>query len=368
MKVGIIGAGFSGMTAAILLEQLGIDVKIFEKRHTLTQLSVKIGFNQNVFKIFETIGIAQEVQAQSSSAPALNIYTSENKQLKHIPYASTEFEQGFIDRDVLFQLLKSKLQSDIQLIHEVVKVDENSGTIYFSDGTHETFDVVIASDGGFSKVRQQFFGIEPTFRGYTCFRGIVNDIDMTTDVHEYWGKKGRIQLVKVQDDVYWSAYINAYEQDKNYKQYTKYSLQKHFVHYPPLVQQVFEQTSEYFTQQDIYDSKPLDAFTKGKVALIGDAAHMLTPNLGQGTAFAIEDAVCLVQQLMKYDDVESALKAYDKLSVSYMKKVTLNARRIGNLAQLDANRQIAIRNKMMKTLPSRFVEKWSFSLNHRFIN
>jgi 2-polyprenyl-6-methoxyphenol hydroxylase-like FAD-dependent oxidoreductase len=98
---------------------------------------------------------------------------------------------------------------------------------------------------------------------------------------------------------------------------------------------------------DLYELPPLAAYTSGRVALVGDAAHAMTPNLGQGAGQALEDAVVLAKTV----DGPSGLDAYDRLRRPRTQKIALRSHRIGVAAQWASPAAVTLRNTALRMLP-----------------
>lgn len=97
-------------------------------------------------------------------------------------------------------------------------------------------------------------------------------------------------------------------------------MQAYFNHYPNQVRALLDKQSETgIIKNDLYDLKPLTSFVHRRTVLLGDAAHAMTPNMGQGAGQAMEDAIVLANCIASYD-LEKALQRYNKLRVKHTKK------------------------------------------------
>lgn len=365
MRIGIIGAGIGGLTAGILLQQAGHQVMIYEARRRVFD-GAGIGIGSNALKALRQAGVAEAVQAAGNVLKEVQFRTEHDTLLNRLILSVTEFDNVTLLRSSLYQILLQAYHDKVQW-NTRAEVRDNRIVI---DGNEEVYDLIIAADGARSSVRKQLFGVEPIYQGYTCFRGISSNegILQHDTTMEYWGKSGRIGIVPLADNqLYWFICINAREGERKYKHYQIKDLQHHFAAYPALVKAVLNCSDEAVLHHDIYDIEPLDTFYKGRIVLLGDAAHATTPNMGQGAGQSIEDALCLVNQLKKYP-VDEALQAYSELSVPHTKKVILKSRQIGKAAQYDNQLKIALRNKAFKFVPESVLEKQTFFLNHRPVN
>ena len=119
---------------------------------------------------------------------------------------------------------------------------------------------------------------------------------------------------------------------------------------------------ESILRNDIYDIDPLPHFARGRIGLLGDAAHAMTPNLGQGGCQAIEDAVVLGACLKTNAEVPSALIEYEKRRMPRTRKIVIQSRRFGSLAQLESGPLRLIRDAAIRATPASFAVRQTESL------
>ncbi|WP_414042372.1 FAD-dependent monooxygenase [Macrococcus sp. EM39E] len=371
MRIGIIGAGIGGLTAAIALKSTGHEVDIFEKRHVLKQPGVGLGVGGNAIRALKQFGLDESIRKAGNVLLECQFRTEHDELLNALILSLSEEENVTIQREKLHEILLNHNTADIHLIKDVVRIkDFNQPTLVVQDGIKYHYDLIIAADGVHSNIRRQIFKqSEAIYQGYTCFRGTsVNvHVDDKTAL-EYWGEDGRFGIVSLTDNqVYWFCCMNAKERDSEFRNYNKKKLLHYFKNFPDAVVETINKTMGDPIHHDIYDINPLKTFSKDRVVLIGDAAHATTPNMGQGASLAIEDAICLTNQINKYP-IDEALKSYDKLSVNHTKKVILKSRQIGKSAQLQNKMLIKVRNQALKLMPISLLEKQTIFLSHRHIN
>jgi len=239
--------------------------------------------------------------------------------------------------------------------------DDGAGvTVRFSDGTHERGTLLVGADGIHSAVRRKVLGETPLrYAGYTSWRAIAPRVEGVEDgaVAEIWGRGLRFGYAAVSEsEIYWFAVANAPEGGRD-DDSQKAVLEK-FRHFCAPAPALVEATQkERVFRTDIHDRVPVASWSKGRVTLIGDAAHPTTPNLGQGGCMAIEDAVTLAHHLVAQSSHAAAFAAYEKKRVARTSRIVEASRSFGRIAQLEGMVSTALRNFAMRLTPASIVRK-----------
>src|SRR5437588_2256134 len=167
---------------------------------------------------------------------------------------------------------------------------------------------------------------------------------------ETWGRGRRFGIVPMTAGrVYWFATSNAAEGGRDPHGKTRQALLQLFQGWHEPVEALIAAASENsILRNDIYDIDPLASYVQGRVSLLGDAAHPMTPNLGQGACQAIEDAVVLAACLATANDIKDALQEYDNRRVRRTARVVLQSRLAGDFCQLESPVTCTLRNWMLK--------------------
>jgi 2-polyprenyl-6-methoxyphenol hydroxylase-like FAD-dependent oxidoreductase len=243
----------------------------------------------------------------------------------------------------------------------VTKVHNRDGgaTVeYTVDGVEHTLDadLVVAADGIHSGIRTQLWpgGSKPAFSGVTAWRAVTKDpLPGDLPLTQTWGDGVELGIVPLTDGrVYWFVATAAPEGKRFPDNLTV--MRARFGHWHAPIPEVFDATDpNAVMQQDIYHlSPPLKSYVDKRVALLGDAAHAMTPNLGQGACQAIEDAVTLAV-LSQGDDLGAALAEYDRLRLPRSQKVAAMSLRLGDLGmhRMRGRFLVGVRNLVLRALP-----------------
>jgi salicylate hydroxylase len=219
---------------------------------------------------------------------------------------------------------------------------EQSGDIArvkFANGATAEADVVVACDGIHSELRPHVFPpSKPVFHGTISYRGLVPADRLPgwpMDRWEMWAGPSKHFLVFPVRHGTMVNYVGFVPTDEEMKESWSApgdpdKLRAEFEGWDPRIGQVLKEVDHCF-RWALYDREPLPQWTKGRLTLLGDAAHPMLPHLGQGANQSIEDGMALATILSETDtrDVPAALQAYDKLRRRRVAEIQLGARQNG---------------------------------------
>jgi 2-polyprenyl-6-methoxyphenol hydroxylase-like FAD-dependent oxidoreductase len=223
----------------------------------------------------------------------------------------------------------------------------------FADGQEAHGDLLIGADGLHSIIRAQLFGAtKPKYAGYTCWRGVAHITGTGLETWA-WGKGYQFGVTPMSKGrAYWFAQCYTPEGTQDKAGGRKREMLDLFQDWHDPIPAVIEATAdEDILRNPIYESEPLRHWSQGRVTLLGDAAHTMTPNLGQGACQAIEDAVELAECLKAEPNIVSALKHYERRRVRRTNRIALLARLIGKVVQWNSPMACSIRNAFIKRTP-----------------
>ncbi|WP_163512745.1 FAD-dependent monooxygenase [Fodinicola acaciae] len=351
-KAVIAGGGIGGLTAAVALTKAGWDVTVCEQAPALTPAGFAISLAPNALRALDTLGIGDDIRALG--APDLNsgIRLPDGEWLTRAGMGDLIERHGegllLLRRSDLIDVL-AKGVPDLRLDTTVegIALATAGPRLVTSDGDL-TADLVVAADGANSVLRRLLFPQHPglTYAGYGAFRWLARMPGVDLVAAETWGNGERFGIMPMAgDDVYAFAVFNA-RPGRTYAD-PRAELRRRFAGWHEPVGALIA-AAEDVQHHDVYElAAPLPAFCIGQVALLGDAAHAMTPNLGQGGCQSIEDAVVLAHHLRAYD-VRRGLAAYSRARRPRTLAVARTARQLGLVAGLSSPLGVRVRDSVFR--------------------
>jgi 2-polyprenyl-6-methoxyphenol hydroxylase-like FAD-dependent oxidoreductase len=233
-------------------------------------------------------------------------------------------------------------------------------------------DVLIGADGLRSSVRAGLWGDRaPRYAGYTSWRGVAEyhhaELPLGTGV-ESWGHGARFGMTHIGGGrIYWFATRNTSVGGADSGSGAKADLLDCFGSWHAPIGALIEATDAWsIIRTDIFDRPPRRRWGRGRVTLLGDAAHPMTPNLGQGACLALEDAVVLADAVERHGAVAAALRAYEARRWMRAAAVTLQSRFVGWYAQQQRPGVCHVRDALIAGMPARMqVQQMAWIVGHR---
>jgi 2-polyprenyl-6-methoxyphenol hydroxylase-like FAD-dependent oxidoreductase len=361
MKILVIGAGIGGLTTAIALRRAGIETRVLERVKTLQEAGAGVTLWLNAMHALRQLGVADTVSAAGAPLLSGGIRSRSGEVLSDPPLQELEQRSGEVGialhRARLQQVLLAALDDGILQLDAGCCGFEQDGqgvAALLSGGRTEHGDGLIGADGIWSTIRAQLLGeTKPRYAGYLAWRAIALS-DYRGQSFEAWGQGQRFGVVPLGDgQVYWFATANSSE-GASAQRVCKDELLRRFGRWQAPIPALLEATpEEAVLQQPIYDRRPTRRWGEGRVTLLGDAAHPMTPNLGQGACQAIEDAVALADCLKHGEDIPSALRAYEARRIKRASTIVTMSWRIGKVGQAENALTCWLRNAALKRIPRR---------------
>ncbi|MCM3885489.1 FAD-dependent monooxygenase [Frankia sp. R82] len=343
----IVGAGVGGLSTAIGLRDAGWSVTVWERWPRVVGVGAALGVWPEAQDGLATIGLADQFAQASVPVAEAAIYRHDGRRLLQLPVDSPRTPRvRLISRRTLMDLLLTHA-NDID-IQTGVQADQTALRARLTET-----DVLIGADGLRSAVRQTFFGdrTAPRYSGLIGYRGTV---DFESGAYgETWGDGalfGNTPMEPGRTNVY--AAFRAQPQDTPGLD----GLRERFGAWREPIPTILAAVQETdLLRNPIYDlHPPLPGFVTGRVALLGDAAHAMTPHAGRGGCEAIIDAISLVHHLTAAtrddgdDGVTAALRRYDRERRKKAQQIAARSRRIGIVSH--ARSGATARNLMLRGL------------------
>ena len=357
----IIGGGIGGITTAIALRHAGMDVMVFEQADALREIGSGLPLWSNALRALHALNLSNIVEVLGQSVTARCVTSWNGDVLVDVSTEALLKELGTINivvhRAELLAALLTVLGSEHVYLGETCTGFTQNATgvsAYFTDGKVVQGGLLIGADGLHSRIRSQLFkGTEPHYSGYTCWRGIVHTT--RKDIETWaWGKGYQFGITPMSKDrAYWFAQRYAPEGEPDKPDGRKREVLQLFHDWHDPIPEIIEATEEAsILRNDVYEGKLLSHWSRGRVTLLGDAAHTMTPNLGQGACIAIEDAVELAACLNATTDIRSALQNYETRRIRRANRITWLAGLIGKTVQQGNPLVSGVRNALLKKVPS----------------
>ncbi|MEW9551372.1 FAD-dependent monooxygenase [Nonomuraea sp. NPDC050783] len=297
----VIGAGIGGLAGAIALRQRGWEVRVLERAPAIEPVGSGLAISANALKALDTLGLGDRIRALSRIQGQVGIKRADGRWLMR---TTPEAAAGRYDDSVvvmlrarLMEVLVDALGPDaLRLGTAVSRVDPEGGVVRTEEGEELRADLVVGADGIHSPVRRAMFPGHPgpAYSGVTAWRGLVPRGELEIRSTESWGR-GRVfgvsplagDLVYVYaTDVLPQGAVLADEREELIRRFGGW--------HEPIPALLRAADPARIIRNDVHHlAEPLPAYHRGRAVLVGDAAHAMTPNLGQGACQAIEDAVVL---------------------------------------------------------------------------
>jgi len=365
----VVGAGIGGLCAAIGLHRRGWDVTVLERTPRFGQVGAGLTLMANGLRGLDALGVGEAVRAQGRVDAPGGTRTPSGRWLSRVDGATMTRLLGTpavgIHRGALHRVLRGALPPAALLTGaEVVDVGpDRRPAVRYRHGGRElarTADLVVAADGIRSVVRARRWPEvpPPAYAGSTAWRGVTDGPwrgTLATAIT--WGRGTEFGMVPLGDGrVYWFAAVVAAPGWRTEEVDQLALVRERFGAWHDPVPGLLDATSAgAVIRTDLYHLPgPVASYRRGAVALLGDAAHAMTPNLGQGANQAIEDAAVLAAVCGPDDDVAGALTAYDRRRRPRAQAVARASLRIGRLGQqLRHPVAVAARNTLLRLTPAR---------------
>lgn len=351
-RIALIGAGIGGLTAARALALRGFEVRVFEQSDELKEVGAGIQVAPNSTKVLRALGLEPQLKEAGYQPQSVVVRDwDDGRQLRRTPMddAETKYGAGYylMHRADLLRILAQRVPGvtvELGTRVDAVSSTDTQAVVTLSDGRQIEFDLVVGCDGIHSLVRKTLHGAQsPRFTGNMCWRALT-PVDafppglVAPDMTIWMGPLGHIVVYYVRG----GQFVNmvASRETKTWVEESwsvESSAQEMSAAFPKVggdMRMLIDRAQRCF-KWGLFDRDPLPWWSRGRITLLGDAAHPMLPFLAQGAAMAIEDGFVLAREVAASpDDIPAALQRYEAVRRPRTTDVQLAARTQANIFHL----------------------------------
>lgn len=314
-KIAIVGGGLAGLAAAHALQTFGMKAEVFETAPALGEIGAAVNVSPQAVKALQAIGVGDQVAAVGNTSPGIytrNMQTGEFLELNDRHKAAARYGAPYYTfhrADLLDALASGLDHGAIHLDHRLTGIAERSDRILlaFANGAEVEAEIVIGADGVRSVIRQALYGDDnPTYTGQMVWRALLNGGDVPAEVLEPTGHiqwvgpgchllayyiRGRklVNIVTQEDTDKWVEEGWSTRGDPD-------EMRLSFPNPEPRLETLLSVVTAC-SKWGLFTRPLTQNWGRGRIQLIGDAAHAMLPNAGQGACQAFEDAYILARWL-----------------------------------------------------------------------
>ncbi len=354
-RVAIIGGGIGGLTAANALSRAGIEVAVYEAAAELREIGAGVALHPNAMKVLRAIGVEDDVRkvAGRSQWQVIRNWktgrviarTSRQQQV-----ASFGIQGATVHRADLLDVLAGALPAGLVTLDKrcaEVRPDGDVAVARFADGSEIEADIIVGADGIHSPVRASLFGPDaPRFTGKICYRSVVPAEAvrgarprsagaqwLCTEGAQWLGPHGTIVLYPLRGEELVNVVCHydddGYRHESWIAECSREEVLGRYAGWHESLLRLFAAADTWY-KWALYDRDPIPQWTRGRVTVLGDAAHPMLPYLGQGACQAIEDGAVLATALsVEAADPLTGLARYERTRRPRASRVVLAARERG---------------------------------------
>src|SRR5215218_5174962 len=309
----IVGAGFAGLTAACALAQRGWSVRVHERAERLRAAGAGIYIYENGLRVLDAVGAYEEAVAGANAAHTREVRDDNRVISVHRWEGSRVF--SIVRQRVINALAAAAKRAGAEIVAGSQGLNATpDGELLLANGRELKADLIVAADGSNSRLRDALGLLSKRkFLADGCTRLLIPTLADERDAGggrrtvEYWSGTRRLLYTPCSDDEIYLALV-LLDRDNAAKRVPvdKDEWKRSFPHLDVLIDRIGENG-----RYDRFELIKLKRWSAGRVAVIGDAAHALPPNIGQGGGCAMMNALSLAVYLNQYDDVSEALRAWE---------------------------------------------------------
>jgi salicylate hydroxylase len=348
----VVGGGIGGIATALAMSKRGQAVRVLEQSAEFREIGAGIQMPPNAFKAFAALGVVEAMQEVAAYPDDLKFGDMLTGQIVY----RAPIDRTFIERfgypyallhrgDILERLVAACRNSDLVTLtsgERVTRFEDTGSKVIVTTASGKTYEGcgVVCCDGLWSMARAALVddGMPPT-DGYVLCRGVVPVKDIPEELYSktvtMWGGPGldffhyplrRHEIFNIGA----SYYDPDIRPGPNYPSITRDYFLKHFKNACPHVQALLKHIDVSRTWV-LHHRLPIKDWSKGRVTLLGDAAHPTSIYISQGACMALEDAVVLAEIVSRTDSIEDAFRRYRDVRYLRTARIQFTSREFGKL-------------------------------------
>jgi 2-polyprenyl-6-methoxyphenol hydroxylase-like FAD-dependent oxidoreductase len=345
-KVLVVGGSVAGMSCAIQLRKAGVEVDLIDIDPAWRMYGAGITITGPTLRVLRAVGVLDQVVAAGATWNGAKLHNEAGELLQEIPFPPLAPDlpaTGGVMRPVLHKILSARtleLGTQVRLGLTVAELEPGEGLarVRFSDGSSGDYDLVVGADGIFSKMRERLFpdAPRPRFTGQVIYRIVAERPPGFDRTHFFMGSDRKLGFNPVSPTHMYMfllhpAPANPWIEPQDQPQ-RLYEAMEGYGGFVPAIRETVRAGNAHTVNY-----RPLEALLlpgpwhRGRVVLIGDAAHATTPHLASGAGMAIEDAVVLAEELQSQPSLEQAFERFMARRYERCRLVVENSVKLGEL-------------------------------------
>lgn len=332
-RIAIVGGGLAGLAAAHALRTFGMQAEVFEQAPALGEIGAAVNVSPQAVKALRAIGVGDEIDAVGNRSPGIytrNMQTGEFLELNDRLKAAARYGAPYYTfhrADLLDALAGGLDRGSVHLGHRLTAIEERSdrAILTFENGARVEAELVIAADGVRSVIRRALYGDDnPTYTGQMVWRVLLNGADVPKEIleptgHIQWVGPGchllayyirgtkLVNIVTQEDTDKWVEEGWSTRGDPD-------EMRLSFPNPEPHLKKLLSLVTEC-SKWGLFTRPLTQNWGRGRIQLIGDAAHAMLPNAGQGACQAFEDSYILARWLESSRDPVEAFANFRRVRI-----------------------------------------------------